>query len=217
MKILPTQERALIKRQALIDAATAEFSSIGFEVATAKSIASVAEVATGTFYQYFDNKNEILRVIASTRFDGLHQQIGLLELKAVNEAQLTIIGARLDIEGQFSDTLMFVYQFHAGDPELHQVLEQRRALDPKLQTIMDQGEAVLKKRVLTFVNTFNISNAELIAENLFAMAEGLVHRLVFHSSLYNSTERDRKEALEVGAKMLASYFIQNQAKTNLDN
>jgi AcrR family transcriptional regulator len=218
MKTLPTQERALIKRQALLDAAIAEFSSIGFEVATAKSIAVAADVATGTFYQYFDNKNEILRVIASTRFDGLHQRIKLLELKAVNEPQRTVIDAGLntglDIEGQFADTLMFVYQFHADDPELHQVLEQRRTLDPKLQSIMDQGELVLRKRVLTFVNTFNISNAELVAENLFAMAEGLVHRLVFHSTSYNSTEKGRNQALEVGAKMLASYFIQNQANTN---
>ena len=211
MKSLPTQERALIKRQALIDAAIVEFSTIGFEVATAKSIAAVAEVATGTFYQYFDNKNEILRVIASNRYDGLYRQIRQLELKAVSESQQT----NLSIEAQFADTLMFVYQFHAGDPELHQVLEQRRALDAKLQTIMDQGEQVLRERVLNFVNTFNIFNGELVAENLFAMAEGLVHRLVFHSTTHDSTDREHKEALEVGAKMLASYFIQNQANTNL--
>ncbi|MFT6098295.1 MAG: AcrR family transcriptional regulator [Arenicella sp.] len=223
MKTLPTQERALIKRQALVDAAISEFSSIGFEVATAKSIAAVADVATGTFYQYFDNKNEILRVIASARFDGLHQRIRLLELKAVNDSKPEMAatglsawtGAWLDVERQFADTLMFVYEFHAGDPALHQVLGQRRALDPKLQAIMDQGEQVLRTRVLRFVNNFNISNAELVAENLFAMAEGLVHRLVFHSTSHNSTERGRKEALEIGAKMLASYFIQNQVKTNL--
>lgn len=221
MKTLPTQERALIKRQALVDAAISEFSSIGFEVATAKSIAAVADVATGTFYQYFDNKNEILRVIANARFDGLHQRIRLLELKAVNDSKPEVAGAGfstgLDIEGQFADTLMFVYEFHAGDPELHQVLEQRRALDPKLQAIMDQGEQVLRTRVLKFVNNFNIANAELVAENLFAMAEGLVHRLVFHSTSHNSTERDRKEALEIGAKMLASYFIQSEVKTNLSS
>ncbi len=219
MKTLPTQERALIKRQALVDAAISEFSKIGFEVATAKSIAAVADVATGTFYQYFDNKNEILRVIASARFDGLHQRIRLLELNAVNDSKPEVAGAGLstglDVEGQFADTLMFVYEFHAGDPELHQVLEQRRALDPKLQAIMDQGEQVLRTRVLKFVNNFNIANAELVAENLFAMAEGLVHRLVFHSTSHNSTERDRKEALEIGAKMLASYFIQSQVKINL--
>ncbi|MFT6407080.1 MAG: AcrR family transcriptional regulator [Arenicella sp.] len=207
MKILPTQERALIKRRALIEAAIVEFSTIGFEVATAKSIAAAAGVATGTFYQYFDNKNDILRIIADSRFDGLHQSIKLLELKVVNKSQSTAV----NIEAQFLETLLFVHQFHAQDPELHQVLEQRRALDAKLQTIVDQGEEVLRKRVLTFVNTFNIANSELVAENLFAMAEGLVHRLVFHPTSYDPSGGDLKKGLEIGAKMLASYFIQNQA------
>jgi AcrR family transcriptional regulator len=207
MKTLPTQERARLKRQALIDTAVVEFSTIGFEAATAKSIAAAAEVATGTFYQYFDNKNDILRVIADTRFHGLHQRIKKLELKSVNNSQLNVH----NIEAQFLQTLVFVHQYHAQDPELHQVLEQRRALDLKLQTIMDQGEAVLRKRVLTFVKTFNVDNAELVSENLFAMAEGLVHRLVFHPISYASTDGGLKEALDIGAKMLASYFIQNQA------
>ena len=213
MKTLPTQERALIKRQSLINAAKREFSNNGFELATAKTIAAAAAVATGTFYQYFDNKNEILRVIASSRFEGLHQRIKRLELKTINQS----LSPSLNIEAQFLETLIFVHQFHAQDPELHQVLEQRRALDPKLKTIMDQGEHVLRKRVLSFVNTFNISNSELVAENLFAMAEGLVHRLVFYPTGYDATGGDLKQGLEIGAKMLASYFIHNQANatTNL--
>ena len=201
MKTLPTQERALVKRQALIDSAISEFSTIGFEAATAKSIAQVAGVATGTFYQYFENKNDILRVIAIGRFEGLDQRIQLFELKVVDRARLEAP----KVETQFLETLMLVHQFHARDPQLHQVLEQRRALDTKLQKIMGEGESVLRKRVLTFVQSFNISNSELVAENLFAMAEGLVHRLVFHSAT-----RDTKNALTIGAKMLASYFIDTE-------
>lgn len=207
MKTLPTQERALRKRQALIDAAIDEFSNIGFEVATAKSIAATAEVATGTFYQYFENKNDILRVIARSRFDSLHQRIQLLELKAVDKAQLS----SLKIEAQFLTTLMFVHEFHAQDPELHQVLEQRRALDSKLQKIMGDGEAVLRSRVLAFVNTFNISKSEVVANNLYAMAEGLVHRLVFDSAGRDKVNNEPREALNIGAQMLASYFIQTQS------
>ena len=127
MKTLPTQKRALIKRQSLINAAKGEFSNNGFEVATAKTIAAAAAVATGTFYRHFDNKNEILRVIASTRFDELHQRIKRLELKTINRTQ----SPSLNTEAHLLETLMFVHQFHAQDPELHQVLEQRRALDPK--------------------------------------------------------------------------------------
>lgn len=203
MKALPIQERALKKHAALIESAIAEFSLVGFEVATAKSIAARAKVATGTFYQYFENKNDILRVIAKGRFDGLHRRIQLFEPQIVNESDLS----GFKVEAQFLENLIFVYEFHAQDPELHQVLEQRRALDSKLRQIMDEGENELRKQVLAFVKTFNISNSGLVAENLFAMAEGLVHRLVFHSS-----NQDPEEALTIGSQMLASYFIQNKTK-----
>ncbi len=203
MKSLPTQQRALKKRQALIEAAINEFSSVGFEVATAKSIASAAKVATGTFYQYFENKYDILRVIAEDRFDGLHQRIQVFEINVIEQSLMT----ESILESQFLETLTFVHRYHARDPELHQVLEQRRTSDSKLQKIMDDGEGVLRERVLAFVKSFNIANSEQVAENLFAMAEGLVHRLVFHSPA-----RDVESALAVGAQMLASYFINHTTK-----
>lgn len=212
MKELPTQERALKKRSALIDAAMHEFENVGFEVATAKSIAAKAEVATGTFYQYFENKNDILRVIAHDRFVTLHERIQILELQEVNlqfsdqqptpsdQRELAVLSGSA-LQQQFFSTLEFLYRFHAADPELHKVLEQRRDIDPKLKTILDSGEAVLQKRVLLFVQSFNVPHPELVAENLFAMAEGLVHRLAFQK-VTNS-----HEALKIGAQMLASYFV----------
>ena len=206
MKQLPTQERALKKRSALIGAAISDFQRVGFEVATAKSIAAKAGVATGTFYQYFENKNDILRVIAHDRFVTLHEQIQLFELQEVSlggdEADSQSVAlSNAALHTQFFATLTFLYDFHSSDPALHKVLEQRRDIDPKLKIILDEGEAVLYRRVLSFVQSFAISHPELVAKNLFAMAEGLVHRLAFQH-VSNS-----KEALNIGAKMLASYFV----------
>lgn len=193
MKPLPIQKRALLKRAALIDAAIQEFSSVGFEVATAKSIAAKAEVATGTFYQYFDNKNEILRVIAAQRIDELQNRLNWEALQKIDELQT--------IEQTFKQNLEFTYEFHSSNPDLHQVLEQRRDLDDQLKTIMDRGDAVLYERTLQLVKSFNISSPEVVAQNLFAMAEGIVHRHVFHQ-----TECDSGEVLSVGAQMLACFF-----------
>lgn len=198
MKTLPTQERALRKRSALISAAINEFSNDGFEVATAKSIAAAANVATGTFYQYFDNKNDILRVIATRRFESIEQQIQMSDLVEV----MGELEPQTSIENQFLSTLKFVYEFHASEPELHQVLEQRRAQDPKLRKIMNDGEAVLRNKVLIFVRTFNLPSAEVISDNLFAMTEGLVHRLVF-----SEQHAEPDKALAIGAQMLASFFV----------
>lgn len=198
MKALPTQDRALKKRAALIQAAITEFETVGFEVATAKSIAAEAGVATGTFYQYFENKNDILRVIASERFAQLHTQIPTRDVNsiaAIDKAQIVEL---------FEQTLMFVYEFHAHAPALHQVLEQRRTLDPKLRRIMQEGESVLQDRVIELTQQLRIGQADIVAHNLFAMAEGLVHRQVFEHS-----EHDAQQVMKLGATMLASYLIAN--------
>ena len=193
MKALPIQKRALLKREALIDAAIKEFSYTGFEVATAKSIAAQAGVATGTFYQYFDNKNEILRVIASQRIDELQERLNWVALQEVDELQT--------IEQVFKQNLEFTYDFHSSSPELHQVLEQRRDLDDQLNVIMNKGDAALYERTLQLVKSFNVDSPKVVAQNLFAMGEGIVHRHVFHE-----TECDTDEVLSIGAQMLARFF-----------
>lgn len=195
MKTLPTQKRALLKRSALIDAAVIEFSKLGFELATAKSIAIKAGVATGTFYQYFENKNEILRVIASMRNDELRNSLDWSSMRTKDEPQT--------VEGFFKQNLTFIYQFHSSNPQLHNVLEQRRDLDEQLKVIMDKGDSVLHKQTLQFVQSFNIESPEVVAQNLFAMAEGIIHRHVFHRS-----GLDTESVISVGANMLSQFFIE---------
>jgi len=196
MKALPNQQRALLKRSALIQAAIDEFSQLGFEAATAKSIAAKAEVATGTFYQYFDNKNDMLRVIATERYDKLHSQIKGYSLTAVTDSTAS------SIADNFETTLWFVYEFHKQAPELHQILEYRRGLDEKLEKVMRDSEAVLQSRVRQFVQSQSTSESvDIVANNLFAMAEGLIHKHVFGNS-----NNDISSTIKVGARMLASYF-----------
>ncbi|MGB2254894.1 MAG: TetR family transcriptional regulator, partial [Spongiibacter marinus] len=75
MKALPTQQRALAKRNALISAAEHCFAKLGYEGCTAKIVAEHAEVATGTFYQYFDNKDDMLHTLAEQWFFELEHTL----------------------------------------------------------------------------------------------------------------------------------------------
>jgi AcrR family transcriptional regulator len=205
MKPLPIQKRALLKRAALLDAARLDFSEHGFDVATAKSIAHSAGVATGTFYQYFDDKNDMLRVLASNRMELLSQNVELYKISAIVnsneffEEEVSINAS--NIGRHFEQALSFIYQFHSQDPELHQVLEERRNNDPLLKAILVNGEQILLQRVLRFVQCFNLSKPEIVAANLFAMAEGLIHRHVF-----GDEQSDVSDVVEIGAQMLAAYF-----------
>ena len=192
MKPLPTQQRAIQKRNALIAAATTCFAEAGYERTTAKSIAERAGVATGSFYQYFDNKDDLLAVIAEQRFDFLRANVA-----GTPDAKIR------PIEQAFSAVLTMIYDFHQRDRNLHIVLEQRRFVDPQLADILDTGERSLEQRVLAYVKQFAIPEPEAMAFTLFAMAEGLVHRHVF----FNTELANRNQVIRLGTEVLSSYFI----------
>jgi AcrR family transcriptional regulator len=203
-KAAPKQQRAIRKRNALLVAAFAEFSAKGFEPTTAKSIADRAGVATGTFYQYFHNKDDALLEITRQRFEELHNHL------QVPETNLDVADTHNqadNLQQIFRQALGFLYDFHQQEAGLHDVLEYRRRVDPALAALMDDGEAVLMERVRAFVARYVRDKVETTAFCLFSMAEGIVHRHVFQG--HKAVSRD--EVIETGVLLLSAYF-QQQSK-----
>lgn len=62
--------RGAEKYQRILDAAVAVFAEKGFFVSRISDIADRADVADGTVYLYFKNKDEILATAINTAFDG---------------------------------------------------------------------------------------------------------------------------------------------------
>ena len=204
-KTAPKQERAIRKRNALLASAFAEFSARGFEATTAKSIADHAGVATGTFYQYFHNKDDVLLEITRQRFEELHAHL------QVPDAGLEVVERQdgaTDLKQIFSQALGFLYDFHQQEAGLHDVLEYRRRVDPALAELMDSGEAILMERVRAFVARYVRDQIETTAFCLFSMAEGIVHRHVFqgHSAV------SREEVIATGTRLLSAYFEQQSER-----
>ncbi len=197
MKPLPTQQRAILKRESLLIAAEQEFGEKDYEQVTAKTIAARAGVATGTFYQYFDNKQQMLLMLAQQRFDLLHST--LLEPNLLPE-EVSVEQAQT----LFTAVISFIYEFHQNSPQFHQVLEHRRCVDPELDQIIVQGESILIEHTCQFAAMMGHSdNSEAVGFCLFAMAEGIVHRHVFGNSKISKTE-----IINLGANMLAAFFEQ---------
>jgi len=192
----PKQERARIKRAAIVAAASDEFGEHGYSQTTAKSIAVRAGVATGSFYQYFENKDEVLLVIAQQRFIAVAEHLP-------DPVRIDAQGGRhlVDLQTLFRSVLNFIYDLHARDARLHEVLEQRRSVDPALNALMGERESMLLVRTEQFVGLFVVANPKAIAFSLFAMAEGLVHRHVFHR-----TDVTKAELIDCGSDMLSAYF-----------
>ncbi|MCL6572449.1 MAG: TetR/AcrR family transcriptional regulator, partial [Bacillus sp. (in: Bacteria)] len=68
---VPKQERAQIKRNALLESGHILFISKGYEQTTAKEIAANAGVATGTFYRYFSDKRQLLMSLLEDQLDKM--------------------------------------------------------------------------------------------------------------------------------------------------
>jgi AcrR family transcriptional regulator len=202
MKQIPVQARAKQKRTALISAAEQCFREHGYDQSTAKNIAACAGVATGTFYQYFDNKDDMLRVIAQERLDELYADVPNSEAQLLNTDNLDPLIS--NTQQVFHKVLELSYDIHAQAPELHRILEQRRGLDEDLDTILSLGEKRLQHSILRFVQSFNTPAPEIIAQNLFAMAEGLIHQHAL--SRKQQTKYSKDDVLNYGSQMLASYF-----------
>ena len=59
-KISRRERKKIESRQAILKAAVQEFSKKGFQGTSVADIMNVAELGTGTFYNYFDSKEDVL-------------------------------------------------------------------------------------------------------------------------------------------------------------
>ena len=144
----------------------------------------------------------MLRVVAQQRIEELYKQVPSIQETIELVSAISGEGKKQQsTQDIFLYVLELIYNFHEQAPELHQVLEQRKHIDSELAKVLNQGEVLLSERVLLFVQCFNVKQPEVIAFNLFAMAEGLVH-----SHVFGKPKKSKKATLVVGAAMLAAYF-----------
>ena len=80
-KSTPTRsDRRMVRnRKALLNAAEKLIAEKGFERVTIDEIAETADLAKGTFYHYFNDKNEIAGELAVTIRREIREQVGVAE------------------------------------------------------------------------------------------------------------------------------------------
>ncbi len=61
-------------RDALLDAARTVFERVGFPDARVELITQEANVSYGTFYRYFESKEDIFRVLSTQLFEDIHRR-----------------------------------------------------------------------------------------------------------------------------------------------
>ncbi|MBV2364595.1 TetR/AcrR family transcriptional regulator [Streptomonospora nanhaiensis] len=69
----PAQRRSRARVERLVEAAEAEFSEVGYDSASTRSIAARAETSIGSLYQFFPHKRALLDAVAARHLAGLDQ------------------------------------------------------------------------------------------------------------------------------------------------
>jgi AcrR family transcriptional regulator len=159
----------------LLAAAEREFSERGYAATTAKTIADRAEVATGSFYQYFESKDALLRELATQR----HARIAAQSLALVESAP-RVAHDEVDLlehaRTRMRAVVGVVMGAHREDPGLHAVLTERRHADRELDAITSAGERELVERIAALLERWGATGDRLAkAFVLFGMIEGSVH------------------------------------------
>jgi AcrR family transcriptional regulator len=169
----PIQLRAQRTRAALLEAAEREFAERGYAQATARSIAERAGVATGSFYQYFADKDAALRELAQARFGQLAARISALDTSKGTAGDVAQPArARASVHAIVAEVLAY----HRCDRGLHAVLAERRLTDPELDAITDAAERRFVRDVEQRLAHWGCGgDLKAQAFMIFGLIEGAIH------------------------------------------
>jgi AcrR family transcriptional regulator len=178
---VPQQARAVRTRAALVSAAQKELSAHGYGRATAKTIAKRAGVSVGTFYQYFKDKDAVLRELGRERFERISAHaVAMLTPEAAPQS----VPLQQQVRARMRAIVEAVAEYHREDPGLHEVLHQRRGLDPELAAMTNRAEHLLLTRIAAQLASWgHPGDTEATAFVLFGMVEGSVHAHVLGHAL----------------------------------
>ena len=166
----PKQDRAAQTRQRILDSAARVFAAYGYAAGTTNRIAEHAELSIGTLYQYFPNKDSILRALMDAHVD----------------AGAKLLGERLsDGLPEHLDDVLRVFvratiDNHSDNPRLHQVLFEEAPRAPAFLARLHALEESMVDATAQLLEQHPAVHAtgRLSARLVVATIESLVHRLI---------------------------------------
>jgi AcrR family transcriptional regulator len=166
----PRQQRAAETRQRILDAATQVFAEYGYLAGTTNRIAEQAGLSIGSLYQYFPNKDAVLRA--------------LMELHVESGARLLTERLSGGLPKRLDDTLRIFVRAtidnHCENPQLHRVLFEEAPRAPEFliglhkleEATVNAAEQLLEQHPQVH------AGSRLSARMVVATIESLVHRLI---------------------------------------
>ena len=141
------ERKKMLSRQAILAAAVQEFSQKGFRETSVADIMNAADLGIGTFYNYFQSKEEILVHLLASMVQEV--AASLKELKAAQRPAREQLASACSITAKFLDENRYVLPLFLSAAEhsaLPQEAEERKALPtpgfkPLFERILREGQA----------------------------------------------------------------------------
>ena len=137
MRREPQRERGQRRVDTILAAAAKVFAEAGYEAATTNEIASRAKTSIGSLYQFFPNKDAILRAIVARHRD---------ELSALIDSLLTLDSIRLPTPALVDRVMDALAGFDATHTGFHYIFLNSQA-SPRLAAAATQLDAEVIERV----------------------------------------------------------------------
>lgn len=100
------ERKKLLSRKAILDAAVREFSRKGFKETSVADIMNAADLGIGTFYNYFESKEEILMCLLGRLVDEVDE--ALAGMRAARRPSYELLEAGSRITARFLDENRFL-------------------------------------------------------------------------------------------------------------
>ncbi|MFT4042271.1 MAG: TetR/AcrR family transcriptional regulator [Gordonia sp. (in: high G+C Gram-positive bacteria)] len=179
----PVTARGERTRTALIAAARRIFERDGFADSRLTDITAEARCSTGSFYTYFDSKEEVLdAVLAQAHRDMLHPGLPHVEEESGDDPTAVLAAA--------NRAYFDAYQRNAG---LRLVLEQVSATIPEFREKRRARSMVFVRRNARHIQELQnrgLADRELDATAAAAALSGMVSRMAYQAFVVGETDTD---------------------------
>ena len=179
------------KKHKILKAANKEFARVPLEQASIKNIVEDAEIARGSFYQYFENKQDLFEYIMTSKTGDMEKNL----IEMIEQANGNIINIFINIY----DHLIEVGKIRRNNKLFRQIFENIKTSDNLMLTRKEEMNKKLEKILQDLYSKnkdiLNIKNEEefkLVIEILSA----ITRRRIVASLKYKNSAEAREDFLK---------------------
>ena len=188
----PSQLRSRATVEAVVEAAAQVFERHGYAAGTTNRIAERAGVSIGSVYQYFADKDALLRAVAERH---------LADAGRLVAAELAALDEDAEPTTAIAGVLRAVIALHRDRPRLHRILFEEAPLPAALRAGVRDLEAAAAARVAAYLARRPVPPTEplVTARLLVEAVEAWAHRFVIHPR----DDEDEAAFVDAAARVLA--------------